>query len=737
MTGVQTCALPIFPLQDVSWQGGGIAVKLKVDPQKQNYFTARFWGGEANENRLILFCEGKQIGYRHLGDIDILEFGQDDEAPPFTGRWFYTTSPLPIAMTQGKTELSFEIRSTGHTWAYGTTFQSYQKPMTHPTRGIYAAYTHTDGCFVPPADEKQGDVPTNVPVRSSPGPEVLDRLKDRVNAEINREISGENPLIQMQMQFLARAYHVKWSAAYHNPKVIEREIQCLDNIFAMYRANPRLARSDPATWNADWFGLGPSGDVVRYLADQLRPVLDQEIDDPKGGKITRRAAYSEMLVASRDWHRQHRRMYTNQSMINDLYMYAAHRGIAAIDPAHAVPEAEMLRYLYESVGLQPWLGSDDQNGKPTKPVGESYYELTDKGLTRELGFVGYYGEVLDWVTSIYDSTRPSLDQPGDPRIKAQLAKIAIARAPFRYPMLDADGNRAMRAETIVGWRDAHYPGEVTYAQRSSWDGTPLQTAAATRDPKLIGFARQMLEDNQLFKSIEIRMRDNGFRVTAGLLQEPDDYEIVKSMTDLASGKESPADSGGTAPRLPMSPGQPDFVFSDEQDGVVAIKNGDEILYASLYWRARNAINFLARIHLISPKFDRIAVVHEETQFKPSKMTFTRPDYVNFGFANGGPRYPVELHSAHAGEKLPIPVLPEGVRFRPGDENVFAGKGDLYTCRYGNYLIAMNCTSAKSFDLTIPAEFAMAKELVSKKTISDAPSLKVGPQSTVVLFKKAP
>ena len=30
-------------------------------------------------------------------------------------------------------------------------------------------------------------------------------------------------------------------------------------------------------------------------------------------------------------------------------------------------------------------------------VGTNYWQLTAKGLTKELGYVGYYGEVLDWV----------------------------------------------------------------------------------------------------------------------------------------------------------------------------------------------------------------------------------------------------------------------------------------------------------------------------------------------------
>jgi hypothetical protein len=92
-----------------------------------------------------------------------------------------------------------------------------------------------------------------------------------------------------------------------------------------------------------------------------------------------------------------------------------------------------------------------------------------------------------------------------------------------------------------------------------------------------------------------------------------------------------------------------------------------------------------------------------------------------------------MHSAEAGEKLPIAKIPDGVKFRPGNENVYAGKGEFYTLRYGDYLIGMNITTDKTFELKTPAGVAEAKELVSGKTLKlDAP-LKVTPRSTIVLW----
>ncbi len=711
-----------------SWAGGSLKFTVQVDPDQLNYTTLKLWGSDATLNLLVLFCDGKQIGYRYLGDLDVLDTGGDDGAA-FPGRFIYNTTPLPLELTRGKTNLTLELRSAGPIWGYATTFAAFQNLMTAPTRGLYQIYIHTNGCFVPPADEQQGDAPKISFVRKEPGTNVLDQVKERVNGELKDCIRSKPPLNQMQMQFVARAYHIQWTVAYQNSNAVKKLLRSLDATYAAYRKKPGLAEADPATYNPGWFGLGPAGDVLRLMAVELKPFLDQKISDGAGKKITRRAAFSKMLVASRDWHRRNRRLYTNQSMINDLYgIYLSNRGIEVVDPTNALPENVIRRYLYESVGLEPWRDSDPgggvamETGRRNWGVGTNYWELTAKGLTKELGYVGYYGEVLDWVTAIYDATRPALDQPGDEKIREQLVRMGHARAIFRYPGFDAETNRAMRIEAVVGWRDgSHYPGDIAYAQRESWDGSTLGYVAATLDPAAIGYAQQMFADNQFFATLKEHMKKYSmFRVTAGLLTVPDEYALLKSQPPQAA-------------RLPMTPGQPDFVFSDEEDGVVAIKNGDEILYASLYWRARYGINHLARVHYTTPRMDRIAVVQVETEFTPSGLFYPRPDWVGCAFLKGEPKYPPDLHSATAGERLPIAKIPAGVTFKPGDENAHAGKGDFYTLRYGDYLIGMNLTTDRTFALPPPAGVTAARELVSKTILKlDAP-VPVPPRSTVVLW----
>jgi len=263
---------------------------------------------------------------------------------------------------------------------------------------------------------------------------VMGEIKSRVSREITKLIATPQ-LNQMQMQLLARAYHVKWTPAYRSEEVVAKLAKALDGVYDAFKRDPKLAREDKATPNPDWFGLGPSGDVIRLMAEPLQPHLT----------AARRANWSEMLIACRDWHRTSRRQYTNQSMIKDLYgIYLANRGIAVCDPAKAMPEAEARHYLYEAVGLQPWLGSDTANG-PAKPLGHDYMQLTAKGLTKELGYVGSYGEVLDWMTAIYEardrrptrvatnaSARSSPRPPAPGRCSAIRSSMRMASAPWRW-----------------------------------------------------------------------------------------------------------------------------------------------------------------------------------------------------------------------------------------------------------------------------------------------------------------
>ena len=697
----------LLPIKGERVEGGNISFTMQVDPEKQNYCTVRFWGGESgNKNILILFCEGKQVGYRHLGDIDMLNIA--NEHAPFPGRFIYNTMPLPLAMTKGKTKIQLSIHSTGEIGRYGNTFDKYQKPMEESSKGLYKAYTHTDNYLILPKGEKQGIEPS-AKKRSYPSEEVLQTVKSRVNDEIAKMLKKALPN-QTEIWILSDAYFKDWTLAYHNDKVIEQTRALTDNYFTQYESGSTDIYKD------SWATIGPLCHAIRLFYPQLKKSLDEKMSNGK----TRGENWSVILASSLNYAKTHRRLYTNQSMIVDLHLYNVNAALALIDSSKALPTKQTLNYLYQSVGLIPWLGSETLNG-PEKPLGDNYYQLTDKGLTKELGFVGGYGEVLNWGVLIYEATGDLLNpSTRDTLIRKQLLKMMKARSYFRFPSLDNEENTALRAETVVSWRDHDsYPGDVTYGEKGmTRETTPLMTSAATLDPVAIAYAQQMMNDNQLFSIIKDKLSDKTLNGTQVLMRIPDEYTIIKKQPLFKS-------------KLPMTKGNSDFVFSDEEDGVVAIKNGDDILYSSLYWRANFAINFLARVHYITPTIDRIATVYEDVKFTPSGFTYKRPERVNLFFSSAREYYP-DVKSANTGEELPIAKIPDGIKYKQGDESVYAGKGNFYTLRYGKYLIGMNCSKDKDFELEIPKGMKKVIDLTGNKRIVKDTKLKVNPRTTIVL-----
>jgi hypothetical protein len=233
----------------------------------------------------------------------------------------------------------------------------------------------------------------------------------------------------------------------------------------------------------------------------------------------------------------------------------------------------------------------------------------------------------------------------------------------------------------------------------------------------------MLDDNQFFSGVAEALKVGGIRQTIGLLDTPGDYDRLKAL---------PASSY----RLPMSPDAPDTAFADPEDGVVAVKHGSDILYASLYWRANYGINHLAKVHLVTPATDRTATVYEREDFTPSGETFTRPNNPHIN----GYRFTVKLPGdeaitqAQAGEVLPVAMAPGGGHFDWGQDNPWAGRADYYELRYGPYLIAMNTSTGKTFELALPAHDRDLKDLVTGHAVApDVRSLMVPPGETRVIY----
>lgn len=664
---------------------------LKVNPDKQNFVTIRLSGDDVNENSLILYIDGKQLGYRHLGDYDILDHGSS--APQIPNRFYYVTTPIPLSATKGKTSINIELRANGRIWGYGRDFAQYQKPMTKPSRELYKLYTHDEPFFTPDSDDIEGTAPKLT--KFNDDKVDFSDFKKRVNGELTKLINSKAINNQMRTEYLAKCYFIDWTSAYKNPKTVNTIINSIDEYYRKAQQNPKLIYEDKTTWNPSWFGFGPLASAFKMLYTEISPRLDEEILDAQGNKVKRRDAYNELFSASLKQLLEGRRSYTNQSMIIDRNLYSSNRALLLLESSNAITEAEALAILEEACGLKPWRGQF-KDGKWTYPLGKNFYTVTPKGLTRELGFVGSYGEVLDLVGAIYEATCPTPGTEGSKVIKDALIKIAKARSYFRYPALTKEGYPVMRMQSAVGWRDSLPLGEIIYAQRTSREGGSLDVAMMTLDPTILSLAQKMFDENQFFANFTDKITSesggNAYRTMIGLTDTVNNYRDFKKL-NLKNGK------------APFEFNSPNFVYADELAGVVAIKYNDEILYASLFYRARHGVNYLAKIHYMTPTFEKIATVPVKIEFEKENVTYTRRNWINFGFGNGGTHihYPNEktLKSLHTGEVLEVAKYPEELKYNEKQETPFAGIGEYYLLSYGPYVIAMNNTDNKTYKYTVP------------------------------------
>jgi hypothetical protein len=246
----------------------------------------------------------------------------------------------------------------------------------------------------------------------------------------------------------------------------------------------------------------------------------------------------------------------------------------------------------------------------------------------------------------------------------------------------------------------------------------MELRGFTKDPVSVGAAQQMLEDNQYFFRLAQRAKDND---TLGMMRNIDEYATVKALPKSSF-------------RLPMTDGRPDFVFADEENAVVAIKHARERLFLNFYFRQEFGVSGAVRLLDVTPTIMRIATVKSQFEVESSGKEWTRPDVIDFERSGGFPPPGERIHQAWQGEKLPIAKRPDDAKEpRYGAWGPFVGKAAFYSLRYGDYVIAINTTTDKTYELEPPANEKEADELVSGKRIKFAGPMKVGPLSTVVLW----
>ena len=713
---VNTLGVPgrkILKPEKESWQSAPMRFRLKVDPGRKNYITVKFWGGDVTHDHLVMFIDDRQMGYMHLGDYDILDYEQCEPRdaphsshpnPQYAGRFTYTTFLLPESATRGKSEIDVAIRATGKIWGYGNNFGQFQKNVSQDSRGIYGVYIHSEPFFCP---DTPVEVKPPVPRTSIPAIDLA-AVKARVEREIAKSLRSDPAYDIWRQPLLAEAYHVPWCSAYRNPKAVEFVVRGIDHLARRFVREP-----EKVVTRGSWTGCVESASAVILLEEPLQPFLDQLVDDGTGKQVSRRKLWCDLFEASTFQLVHDRRWLANQSQIVDNSGHRCNRAVHILDDSRGVPLDVTLKFVKEALGILPWshgINPDLSVADPRNTPGKNFHELTKKYLSKEWGFVGNYGESTIWTSAdIYEGTIDRRTGKGDPEIFKVMEEAALARTIFRYPGVTADNHPVMRLEVYIDWRNAHFPGEPSYVGK----GLDLRTLHYTGNEKLLGCFKEMLSDGYFQQNVAAALNSRKRPDFINLLHLPERY------TGILAGLDA-IDTG-----MPMR-GR-DFVFTDEEIGVVALKNGDDVFFAELYWRARRGINNLAKIHLVRPDSEHIATIHQEQEFLPSGKFSIEPDWVVYGFRPNRFNYPGGYYrQLRAGEKLP--------EAEHADDQTFIGKAEFYRCGYGPYEIAMNATRKnRSYSFTVPAgEYRI---LPDGPAVKGGTLLEVKPGTTIVLCKQ--
>ncbi len=696
--------LPRRPTGD--YYGGEVVFTMSVDPIRENNFTLKMWGSDIESKTwLVLEVEGFEVGARHhMKDESILQ----NSNGWLSNRFIYRTVRLPKHLTAHKTSVKVRIRSIGWISYYASPpYDNFQKRMMTPSVGLYRAYSHVES-QPDITGEAQGKAPQLVAGVTSTEEEVawLNAFKSQVNSMITKRLASQTATLSADdMDFLAQAYSVSWTPAAANSLVPNRIVESFDTMVKAYSAAPNTYLEQKFAdrgGNGGWGGyFGQVGRAITLLWPLLESRMNETVD--YGGSLqqkTRREAWATALRASVDYGRTHRRTIGNQVTDSAQRTYWANAGLLKINSNQALLENEARRYLYEAYGLMPWMGDDKLSDGPVPargnaPYGPNWYMLTSRGTTKEDCLVGGdYGEMGA------QAFRLGL-QIQDATLTMQGVKMLRARAALRYPTSDEMGKLISTVANPIGCRNDHQINRHKAYLALNFD-TVLVASAGEQiiGADLLGYAQQQLDEGQLLWQM-LPATAAQLRGSAGwdaIVSVPDAYETFRSLPP-------------TKKVLPMSSGQPDFAWVDEENMVVAAKHGEERFFANMYWRGPDGINSLARVFVTSPENGYLADVSvDDVEFKPSGRTITLSKLVNGTPVSGGFAPPDNPINANVGLQRVQALRPD--LSAPPTINRDAGRGTAYTLRYGNWLVAINAHPTQSYAVKLPSNFGFGKDIVT-------------------------
>ncbi|MBP1540973.1 MAG: FIVAR domain-containing protein [Prevotella sp.] len=736
--------------------GGEYCFVLAVDGTRQNYLTLKTNGGDGvNDYERYRI----QVDNKDLQDYqrDAVSFSTE-KAP---GGFAYSTLVLPRKATDGKTAVVIRVRSVGHYYAYGTPtqFNTYQYAMTGNMPPIYAAYTSTNPS-VQLSDEPQGQLASYNTATASPLGMTLAALKTKINTKLSDAIKSQiaggdfkpayqnnnfNIIEAMGVAYqkgvygtTANALAAKIRVALDSMVYINNLCKGGANITVSAIGNTATKQIASEGWGG-LFGNQGYGFYLLWKAGKVTTLWLNSQVDLGNGKLKRRDQYIEAFKESFDagCTLSGRRHITNQAMEASYSVYGAALALYALDPDtyHNAPKLAH-RFIREALGLEEWTGVPknvtfdgtlkDDDGYPTYELGdatshstsenfwgEHFHMMTEKGNGREEGWTctSCYGNMGQRICDMYliSTWDPYLGSKGDEDILKMAVQNEKNQAYFAYPRADLNGHRVISGESATCWRNRYDPGRPYYNN--------LIVAALSDDEELMGHVWQGYLEGHVACADDADYRLFPYYQHSYYLPEAIDKLIAYGNNHASSYTPMPA-----------TPGQPDYAVGDAQDGIVAVKHGDEYLFVNFY--SEMSLGSSGKAHLITPNEVRLmSFVPEVMKYTVSGQTTTAPDeYVN---SNHRITYPDHPQMANGGTVYDLPAYDA-----EGNYNASRQICDYYQQQLGRYLIAQNTTADRSYTLVLSgtdAENQQALDIATGETVTLTEAIAVDPRTTKVYY----
>lgn len=695
--------------------GGEINITLKVDGESQNYFTVKFSGSEGNDERIIMEVEGKEVGNRYHSNEDYF-LGELYKVG--SGSFCFRTMPIPRSLTDGKEYVKVRLRSTGRFYGYGTQSQyaTYQRAMTGNTIGLYKMFVHTNPGFTIPKSELGGKTPSYAASESNAATSLVtfkERAISNANSYFTSLLNGSDFVktdpnnYYHPVEALAQAYFIpEISEIYQKQSVVDKLLKFLDNMVINNYNNGQTA-------STSWGGaFGRQGYAMSMIFDKISQSFLNEVVDLGGGAgKTRREQWCETFKSSFDFGAGSRKTITNQEMECAASVYGAALALYKLDATtYATYPAIGLRMVQEACGIKEFTGNvtnlnstDPQLGNPANSnKGAGYFWMTEKGTSHEPGWVGpdCYGNLGGKMMEMYKMTVHHLGDKGDMDILQMAVKHVKTQALFTYPFVGSDGKKDILGEGYICYRNQAVPGESFY--------TSYSVAGISKDEALLGYLKQAIKDGRF----QFPSSDDFKHTSSSYI-----FETIETLN-----------TSNSTIQVPTTPGEPDFCFADEENGVVSIKKGEEQLMFNFYYR-EEADNRLVRGHHITTDYQRfLELKTDKTEARYTSSYRTRNGWVNGPSTSYGTP-PDNPTSAYEGQ-IEYYNSYDGINYNTGRL-----LKDYYFLRYGKFLIAMNTLADASKTIEFPNELVgtSAWQFHTKKTEVLPATMQLPPRSTYVFI----